>query len=101
MLWSRGKNRLRKALLALSGLPEDERAAMLAEMMRPLAGNSALFDLWQAHGFHVTPVHFYQPIPDTRELAAELWSRESALAGVDLRVAAQLSLLEGLGDRKS
>src|SRR5262249_51002517 len=23
-----------------------------------------LFQTWERHGFHVTPVHFYQPIPD-------------------------------------
>jgi hypothetical protein len=30
------------------------------------------FRLWEEHGFHLTPVHFYQPIPDTRTLANEL-----------------------------
>src|SRR5438128_592029 len=33
---------------------------------------SEYFRYWEAHGFHVTPVHFYQPIPDTRTLGAEL-----------------------------
>jgi hypothetical protein len=28
-----------------------------------------IFPLWEQHGFHVTPVHFYQPIPDTRSLS--------------------------------
>ena len=98
MLRLRGKKRSKEALLAsLRRLPEDERAALLAEAMRPLAAKPALFALWQEHGFHVTPVHFYQPIPDTRELGPELWSRESALAGVELRVEAQLNLLGELG----
>jgi hypothetical protein len=26
------------------------------------------FELWQRFGLHVTPVDYYQPIPDTREL---------------------------------
>ncbi|HEV8580878.1 MAG TPA: class I SAM-dependent methyltransferase [Thermoanaerobaculia bacterium] len=94
MLWPRRKNRL---LASLGRLPDNERAAVLAEAMRPLADKPALFELWQEHGFHVTPVHFYEPIPDTRELGAELWSRQSALAGIDMRVDAQLALLAELG----
>ena len=27
-----------------------------------------IFPLWQRHGLHVTPVHFYQPIPNTETL---------------------------------
>ncbi len=27
-----------------------------------------IFRLWERHRFHVTPVHFYQPIPDTQSL---------------------------------
>ncbi len=27
-----------------------------------------IFQAWERHGFHVTPVHFYQPIPDTQSL---------------------------------
>ena len=26
------------------------------------------FSFWEKLGIHVTPVHFYQPIPDTRQL---------------------------------
>ena len=28
-----------------------------------------IFQLWERTGFHVTPVHFYQPIPDTQNSA--------------------------------
>jgi predicted O-methyltransferase YrrM len=34
-------------------------------------------------GIHVTPVHFYSPIPATTELSDELFSRVSASVGVD------------------
>ena len=43
-----------------------------------------IFPLWERHGFHVTPVHFYQPIPDTRSLPESLWGRPSELVGVDM-----------------
>ena len=53
-----------------------------------------LFRLWEKHGFHVTPVHFYQPIPDTQSLPETLWSHPSELAGIDMNDAMQLDLLQ-------
>ena len=51
------------------------------------------FQSWERHGFHVTPVHFNQPIPDTRSLPETLWSRPSALFGIDMNEPAQVGLL--------
>jgi len=53
-----------------------------------------LFQNWEKHGFHVTPVHFYQPIPDTQSLPETLWERPSDLVGIDMNVAMQLDLLQ-------
>jgi hypothetical protein len=52
-----------------------------------------LFQNWEKHGFHVTPVHFYQPIPDTQSLPDTLWERPSELVGIDMNDAMQLDLL--------
>jgi len=52
-----------------------------------------VFPAWEQHGFHVTPVHFYQPIPDTRSLHETLWTRPSELVGVNMNDAIQLELL--------
>jgi hypothetical protein len=52
-----------------------------------------VFPLWQRKGFHVTPVHFYQPIPDTESLPETLWSQPSDLMGIDMNDAIQLDLL--------
>jgi len=52
-----------------------------------------IFRLWERHGFHVTPVHFYQPIPDTRSLPDTLWDQPSKLVGIDMNDAMQLDLL--------
>jgi len=52
-----------------------------------------IFPLWQRHGFHVLPVHFYQPIPDTRSLPETLWDRPSELTGIDMNDSGQLDLL--------
>jgi hypothetical protein len=52
-----------------------------------------IFPVWERHGFHVTPVHFYQPIPDTQSLPETLWDRPSKLAGIDMNDSGQLDLL--------
>jgi hypothetical protein len=52
-----------------------------------------IFPVWERHGFHVTPVHFYQPIPDTQSLPESLWNRPSELVGIDMNDAMQLDLL--------
>jgi len=52
-----------------------------------------IFAVWERHGFHVTPVHFYQPIPDTQTLAESLWDRPSKLVGIDMNDSVQLDLL--------
>jgi Methyltransferase domain len=97
MRWLRGKTRSQAALLAgLRRLPAQQRVEVLAAALKSAAGVPELFKLLEERGLHVTPVHFYQPIPDTRELVPELWSRESVLAGIDLRVDAQLALLDEL-----
>ena len=52
-----------------------------------------IFPVWERHGFHVTPVHFYQPIPDTESLPKTLWDRPSELPGIDMNDSVQLDLL--------
>lgn len=62
-------------------------------------GHRELFLNWERHGFHVTPVHFYEPIPDTRSLPETLWSEPSKLAGIDMNDAMQLDLLRNLSQK--
>jgi hypothetical protein len=50
------------------------------------------FRLWQSRGYHIVPVHFYSPIPDTR-LVGSREPRPSDCLGIDLRVEAQLGML--------
>ena len=37
------------------------------------------FTFWQKLGFHITPNHYYQPIPDTRTLKDDLWQKNQSL----------------------
>ena len=51
------------------------------------------FGLWQRLGFHVSLDYYGEPIPNTRRLPEETWSRLSELPGLDMREAAELELL--------
>lgn len=82
------KNRILEGLIPLLAVA----ARRYTQAGAPLAGK--YFRLWERHGVHLTPVHFYQPLPDTRTLPDELWRRRSAMAGIDLNEAAQLELLQ-------
>lgn len=45
-----------------------------------------VFPLFEHLGVHVLPIHFYSPVPDTRELRRNRprWDREWSMAGIDL-----------------
>jgi predicted O-methyltransferase YrrM len=58
-----------------------------------------LFAVWERMGFHITPNHFYQPIPDTRSLTDDLWLRKSELVGVDVNEQGQIQLLREFSSR--
>ncbi len=51
------------------------------------------FGLWERLGIHIVPNHFYQPIPDVRNLDERLWETPSALVGIDMSEQAQIVLL--------
>lgn len=67
--------------------------ATLLERYVHSADFASYFRLWQARGIHVTPVHFYSPVPDTSRLGDDIWDKETALNGIDLAESSQLSLL--------
>ena len=67
----------------------DLTARAIAPVLRRLAFDPRYFDLWQAHRFHVSQVHYYQPIPDTREIDPFLWKRHSRIRGLDTRAEQQ------------
>jgi hypothetical protein len=74
-------------------LGRDVVARAIAPLVRRLAHDPKYFELWQRHGFHITGVDYYQPIPDTRGLPPSLWDRISDLPGVDIRDKQQQQLL--------
>lgn len=76
----------------LKTLSQDEAARWLAEVL-PEFIDDRFFDLWESHGFHVTPCSFMSPIPTVSELGADVWESPSTLPGIDLNEAYQLRLL--------
>ncbi len=61
---------------------------------RLYTGYDELFTLYERRGWHITPVNFYQPIPDTRELSDDLWSNRSSMVGIAMNEQHQLELLD-------
>jgi len=61
---------------------------------RRIVSDKRYFYLWEKRGFHITPIHYYFPIPDTRELGDELWAKHSDMIGVNVNEDRQLKLLE-------
>lgn len=73
-------------------------AITVASIMRPgVVYDPINFRLWQRRGYHITPVHFYSPIPDTRDLDDRADVMPSHTPGLDLRFGQQLNLLNQLG----
>jgi predicted O-methyltransferase YrrM len=70
------------------GIPRVQSAIVRAGSLLP-------FEQWEQRGWHLTPNHFYSPIPDTRELGPALQAT-TALPGIDMRADAQHALLEQL-----
>jgi hypothetical protein len=54
------------------------------------------FDLFERKGLHITPVHFYSPTPDTRDVKSSHFDQHTALPGINMRDADQLQLLQQL-----
>lgn len=71
-------------------------AAQTRSERRALIILARLFPFFERLGIHVTRNHFYEPVPELRSLADEVFERHSELPGVDLRESDQLALLQRL-----
>jgi predicted O-methyltransferase YrrM len=58
------------------------------------------FPVFERLGLHVLPVHFYSPVPDTRQLRRHLhrWHREWNLTGIDIDLERQRGYVESLAE---
>lgn len=55
-----------------------------------------IFDMAEEHGIHITPVHFYEPIPDTRRLSNKIFESKPHFPELDLRENEQIELVKKL-----
>ncbi|MGA9884761.1 MAG: class I SAM-dependent methyltransferase [Candidatus Acidiferrales bacterium] len=58
-----------------------------------------VFRIAQDYGLHLLPVHFYSPVPATKTLPPETWSRCAEMPGVRTNIKKQLVLLATLARR--
>ena len=87
----------RRLLRLASRLDERSQALVLGQWLEPIVRRGwhlEHFALWERMGFHVTPNHFHQPIPDSGALPEALWTRQSEMVGVDMNEPFQLHLLQ-------
>ena len=64
-----------------------------------LMRSNRYFRLWEKKGYHITPNHYYEPIPNTRTLKDELWLQQSELIGIDMNEQSQIQLLNQFSSR--
>eukprot|EP00698_Gefionella_okellyi_P020530 TRINITY_DN6455_c0_g1_i1.p2 TRINITY_DN6455_c0_g1~~TRINITY_DN6455_c0_g1_i1.p2 ORF type:complete len:547 (-),score=94.56 TRINITY_DN6455_c0_g1_i1:1765-3405(-) len=70
------------------GFAAEEMQTMLAPLQ-----NLQNFYLWESHGIHVTPVHFYSSMPEVATLPKALFEERSQMVGVQWNADEQLKLL--------
>jgi hypothetical protein len=73
-----------------------EVADLVGRVVRRCVQNARFpefFRLWEQQGIHITPVHFYYPIPETCTLPEGIWNRPNELSGIDMNDSVQLELL--------
>ena len=54
-----------------------------------------LSDRW---GYHIRPIHYYEPLPDFRSITVDQIKRDRAFPAINLRLDAQLALLDELAN---
>jgi hypothetical protein len=74
----------------------DEKFAQGLEWLRQAVRQPGAWEKFEAAGWHVTPVHFYQPIPDLRKLPRDAFTRVSTMPGIEMRLDEQLALVTSL-----
>jgi hypothetical protein len=72
--------------------------SLVSRVVQRVCSTAPVFNLMQRLGVHLTRNHFYDPVPDTRELAMrrDLWEDDHELPGVKLNVGAQVRMLESV-----
>jgi SAM-dependent methyltransferase/thymidine kinase len=93
-------NRPLRVITSLGSAPPYDHAEdivlRLAPVIRKLTQGELASDNFRSleeHGVHVTPVSFYQPVPELRTLSETLWTQPSTFGGIDMNESEQIRLV--------
>ncbi len=71
-----------------------------SNLMPPkLMKDKRYFRVWERKGYHITPNHFYEPVPNISTLREDLWNKHSELPGIEMNESKQLALLSEFKDK--
>lgn len=79
--------------MIFSGFFKHNLARAVSKVLPKLAWDKECYRIFEQAGFHITPNHFYSPIPDSSTLKDSLWEKDSELVGLDMNTNEQLRLL--------
>lgn len=68
-------------------------AFILSRILKRFAFDPKYFNLWQSNGYHVKPISFYSPLPNTEELPEGIWDNYFNIRSFDWNTDEQLDLL--------
>ena len=80
-------------------LADTTARSLAAFLPRRLMCAKRHFSLWERRGYHVTPVHYYEPIPEVHRLPDRLWLERDDLVGIQMNDQSQLALLDEFAAR--
>ena len=71
-----------------------------SNLMPPkLMKDKRYFQVWERKGYHITPNHFYEHVPNISTLREDLWNKHSELPGIEMNESKQLALLSEFADK--
>lgn len=82
--------------LVLPRIFRDLTAKAVSAVLPRVAWDKRYYQLWEKAGFHITPNHYFFPIPDSNALKDDLWEKENGLVGIDMNLPEQLRLLRAV-----
>ncbi len=68
----------------------------LSRLPKGLFTDREFFPIYERRGIHMTPAHFYYPVPVLNELDASIWTAESEMVGIDMNLSGQERLFDEL-----
>ncbi len=85
------KNILNRGLIAISKIMP---AHLVGHWLFLLRQHPQITDRW---GYHVRPIHYYEPLPDFHHITPEQITRKREYLGIDFNIKGQVELFEHLG----